>query len=481
MLSTESIKKVGQLIETGQFDEAERVCRNALADGTPDAISYINLAHIAYQKRSVSDAIEHLEAALAIEPDNSPALHNLGVISDQSRDLASAEDYYRRAIAADPHNIAPRKNLASLLLEAGRLDESRTNYAAIIDKNPLDVDAHFAYSRLSRYAVDDPVLAALQALAGHGRNLGSDDQIKISFAVGKANQDLGRYRDAFAAFRTGNVLHYRIHPYAESPNYAMLEDVRTTIDAEFVARHSPAGSTDPLPVFVLGMTRSGSTLVERMLSAHPMITAGGELKYLKTMIQQYLVGSRETIGRAQPHWTTGVMRNCATAYLERLRSHAGTAERVVDKMPGNFAFAGLIAALFPHARIVHTVRHPLATIWSNYSTHFADGLNHTYDLDVLTRYYRQYRATMDHWRKVLPAGRMFDVQYEALVTDPEPVLRDLLRYLELPWDPACLDFHASPGQVRTASMAQVRQPLYTSAVDLWQNYARELESVRIAL
>ena len=481
MLSTESIKKVGRLIATGQLDEAERICRNALADGAPDAISYINLGHIAYQKRSFDEAIGFLEAALAIDPDSSPALYNLGVISDQSGNLDAAESYYRRAIAADPQNIAPCKNLASLLLDAGRLDAARTAYTTLIERAPFDVDAHFAYSRLTSYSDEDPTLPALQALTGRGRGLGADDQVKLSFTVGKANQDLGRYRDAFAAFRTGNALHYRMHPYAEAENYALLADVRAVISADFIARHGRHGLRSRLPIFVLGMTRSGSTLVERMLSQHPDVTAGGEVTYLKSAIQRVLIGDCETIGKAEPAWTPERMQACAGAYLDRLSAHAGPAARVVDKMPGNFAFAGLIAALLPDARIVHTVRHPLATVWSNYTTHFAGGLYHTYDLDVLSRYYRQYRATMDHWRSTLPPGRIFEVQYESLVSDPEPALRELLDFLGLPWDLACLEFHRAPGEVRTASLAQVRRPLYTTAVDRWRHYAEELESVRAAL
>jgi hypothetical protein len=229
------------------------------------------------------------------------------------------------------------------------------------------------------------------------------------------------------------------------------------------------------------MTRSGSTLVERMLSAHPDVAAGGEVNYLKSAIQRVLIGDSETVGKAEPAWTADRMQACASAYLDQLSAHAGSAARVVDKMPGNFAFAGLIAALLPDARIVHTARHPLATVWSNYTTHFAGGLYHTYDLDVLSRYYRQYRATMDHWRSTLPPGRMFEVQYESLVSDPEPALRDLLDFLGLPWDPACLEFHTAPGEVRTASLAQVRRPLYTTAVDRWRHYAEELEPVRAAL
>ncbi len=481
MTSTYSRQAVGQLIAAGRTEEAERLCRDALARGELDPTVYINLAHIAFQKRSFDEAAELLNEALAVDAQNSSALHNLGVISDQAGDLEAAEDYYRRAVAADADNPAPRRNLASLLFDVGRLEESRELYASTIKRTPNDAEAHFAYSRLARYTDDDPTLPALQALTRRGRQMGLDAQVKISFTVGKANQDLGRYEDAYRAFRSGNEVHYKARPYPEAQNYALLDDVRSKIDGAFLERYAAAGVEDPMPIFVLGMPRSGSTLIERMLSAHSAVAAAGEVKYLKACIQRHLIGDRETIGNALGLWTDRDLRNCASAYLEKLSTHADSCGRVVDKMPGNYAFIGLIAAMLPNAKIIHTVRHPMATIWSNYSTHFADALYYTYDLDVLGRYFLEYRKTMQHWQSVLSQDRVFDLHYERLVAEPEETLRSLFEYLELPWERACLEFHKAPGHVSTASRAQVRQPLYTAAVDLWQNYRQQLAPVEAQL
>jgi tetratricopeptide (TPR) repeat protein len=481
MLRRFSTEDVSRLIAAGRFDEAERLCRRALDEGETKIPVYLNLAHIAYQKRSIDDALALLDTILTLEPENSPALHNLGVISDQAGDLGAAEDYYRRAVAGDPDNLAPLRNLASLLMDRGEIDDARTCYASVIAKQPLDADAHFAYSRLARYGEDDATLPALYALAEKGSALSGEAQVKAAFTVGKANQDLGRYDDAFEAFRAGNALHFRQHPYPEARNHAMLADVRARINSALLAKFAGAGPADSMPIFVLGMPRSGSTLVEQMLAAHAEVATAGEVNYLKQAVQGHLIGDRQTFANAIPGWTAGTLSACAGDYLDRLRAHAAGRSRVVDKMPGNFAFIGLIAAMLPGAKIVHTVREPMATIWSNYSTHFRDALHYTYDLDVLTRYYGEYRKTMSHWQTVLPEGRVFELRYEELVTTPEETLRRLLGYLDLEWTPVCLDFHEARRQVRTASIAQVRQPLYTAAVDLWKNYRDRLAPYEAAV
>lgn len=435
---------------------------------------YLNLANAAFRNRSFDEAIRLFEKVVDIDPRNDTALHNLGVIHDVARDFGRAEHFYRRALGANPTNAATIRNLASLLFDVGTHDESRDLYAKLIDLGADDADAHFAYSRLTRYRRDDPTLPALEEAGGRVRRLSPDLQVKLQFALGKAYQDLGEYAAAFDAFRAGNELQHARHPFDEAANYAMLEDVRRCFDADYFARQPNSGINDDLPIFVLGMPRSGSTLVEQILGTHSDVIAAGEVGYLKQSVQKYLIGDRGTFGAAMPYWTRTVLRNAARQYLALLRQHANGARRVVDKMPGNFAFVGLIAQLFPNAAIIHTVRHPMATLWSNYSTHFGDRLGYTCDLDVLTRYIGQYRETMRHWRTVLPPGANHDVEYERLVQDPARTARRLLDAVGLDWEPACLEFHRTQRAVKTASAAQVRRPLYATAVDQWRNYATQL-------
>jgi len=428
-----------------------------------------------------ADEIRKLEDLVAREPDNAKAWHNLGVLNDRRGRLGEAERCYRRAAKCDPELLVSRRNLASLLLDRGNHDESRELYRSLIAADPRDADAHYAYGKLSRYEQDDPVLIALQELSERIPQLDPDGQIKACFTVAKANQDLGRYDDAFEAFRIGNDLHYRRYPYNEPANFAMLDDVKRCMDERFFAAREPLDIADNMPIFVLGMPRSGSTLVEQILASHSDVTGAGELKYLKSCVQKHLIRDRATFSNAVASWSSAALRDAASCYLDKLRPCAGGATRVVDKMPGNFAFIGLIRVLFPNARIIHTTRHPMATIWSNYSTLFGDALHYTYRLDVLTRYYLKYRELMAHWDSVLPAGAVFHVEYERLVQEPESTIRNLISFLELDWQPACLDFHATRREIKTASTVQVRQPLYTSAIEQWRNYRERLSACEDAL
>jgi tetratricopeptide (TPR) repeat protein len=441
----------------------------------PDNIQdYLSRAHAAYQNRSFEEAIRLFGKVVEIDPQNDTALHNLGVIHDVARDFGRAEQFYRRALGANPANAATIRNLASLLFDLGSHDESRGLYAQLIDLDADDAEAHFAYSRLTRYRRDDPTLPALGALQSKSRRLAPELRVKLLFALGKARQDLGQYPAAFDAFRAGNELQYARQPFDEASHYAMLADVRRCFDADYFAAQPTSGIEDELPIFVLGMPRSGSTLVEQILATHGDVAAAGEVDYLKQSIQRHLIGDHDTFSAAVPHWTERALRDAAGHYLRLLRRHANGARRVVDKMPGNFAFAGLIAQLFPKAGIVHSVRHPVATLWSIYSTHFGDRLRYGGNLDVLTRYIGEYQATMTHWRSALPSGTIHDVEYERLVRDPEATIRGLLAAVGLDWEPACLDFHETERVVRTASAAQVRRPLYATAVDQWRNYREQL-------
>lgn len=436
--------------------------------------SYLNQAGNAYQNRSFEEAESYLLKALELDPGNAHVLHNLGALRDRQEDFDKAADYYRRALAAAPDDAVMRRGLASLLFDQGDHDESRQLYADLIQSNPNDIDAHFAYSRLTRYQPDDAMLAALRAAGNSIDQLQPDEQIKLCFTIGKAHQDLGEYGPAFRAFNAGNNLHYCRFPYDENANFALLNDVQQCFDAAFFESHAPVDLSNDAPIFVIGMPRSGSTLIEQILASHSEVSAAGEVRYLKQRIQEHLIKDKGTFANAIPHWTAPALRQTASDYLALLNRHSNGRVRVVDKMPGNYAFVGLIALLFPHAKIIHSVRHPMATLWSNYSTHFGDALHYTYQLDVLTRYFIKYREVMEHWRAVLPEDCICDIEYERLVSDPEGTLRSLFDYLELGWESSCLDFHATKRNVKTASVAQVRQPLYATAVDQWQNYREQL-------
>ncbi|MEM8546941.1 MAG: sulfotransferase [Pseudomonadota bacterium] len=429
-----------------------------------------------------SAAMITLNAVLDRAPEHVGALHNLGVLHDRAGQYEQAEHFYRRALAQQPGNVPTQRNLASLLLDHGSHDESRALYAQIIGANGMDVDAHFAYSRLTRYQPDDSTLPALEKLNKPVESMHWTRQVKFCFTVGKANHDIGRYDAAFGAFEVGNRVHAQHRPFDTTNHFALQEDVRRVFDDAFFARFQPLLEDDAAPIFIVGMPRTGSTLIEQMLTAHSQVTSTGEVPYLSQAVQTQLIGKRETFSNAMPQWTQSMLENAAEAYLRSLERQNPTGySRIVDKTPGNYTFIGLIHTLFPHATIIHTVRHPLATIWSNYATLFREGHRFAYDLPTLTRYYEDYARTMDHWREVLPANAIVDLVYEELVQAPETTLRPLLETMGLAFEPQCLEFYHQKRKVRSASVADVRRPLYETSIAQWQHYAAQLDDTARAL
>jgi hypothetical protein len=323
---------------------------------------------------------------------------------------------------------------------------------------------------LKRFAAADPDLAAMESLAATLANRPERrrDLVTVEFALAKALMDIGAADDAFAWLTRANARHRAGIAYdvaADVGQMAALADAFGMVD--------PIGDPAMRPIFIVGMPRSGTTLVEQILASHPAVHGGGEMKHLDLVLMDHFGGAPDAAQLAALDPAT-----CATlarAYLQRAGAGAPRGTRVTDKMPSNFRHAGLIHRLFPGAVIVHCRRSPQDTCLSIYATHFAQGQHFAYDLAELGTYYRAYRALMAHWRRVLPGTVLVEVDYEAVVADLEHEARRLVAASGLPWDEACLAFHRTARPVRTASVNQVRQPLYGSSVERWRPYARHLE------
>ncbi|MEM7218399.1 MAG: sulfotransferase [Pseudomonadota bacterium] len=393
-------------------------------------------------------------------------------------------------------DTAERHRLASQLFNGEQPALAAPHYARLIEQNPLDADAHFAYGRLTRYSEDDTTLKSLSLAAEHAQRLPPAQQIKLAYALGKANQDLGRFDDAFDSFAAGAALQARAQPYDWRSNFAMMRDAAATLTAtRLSALPRPTTPVSGVaPIFVLGMPRSGSTLIEQILVSHSAVSSAGETKALQRSVAQHLIGARDTIGAAAAHWRAADLDTAANDYRAALQAHAGPDDRfVVDKLPGNFVLLGLIRKLLPDAIIVHSLREPYACLWSCFSTLFGSEMRFSYDLDTLGAYFREYQALLRHWRETLPSHEIaaledkgatptqpgecegfLELRYETLVGGGETMIRALLDAVGLPFNQDCLEFHATARPIKTASVAQVRQPLYRSSIDLWQHYAARL-------
>jgi len=452
--------------DMGRLDQAAAACRRAIAlqPDYPEACA--NLGNILKDMGRLDESETVLRQAIALRPDHAETLSNLGnVLMDQGR-LEESEAMLRRAIALKPEFAGAHNNLGLALKELGRFDEARRATEEAIRLAPRKASYYCNLGELARFAAGGPHVAAMEELAADPGSLSGTDRIALHFALAKAYEHMGWSAASFRQLLAGNALKRRQIAYDEAAISRQMERVATVFTAELIRSREGAGEPSRVPVLIVGMLRSGTTLVEQILASHPAVFGAGELKLLDRAAAEIRPAAPGSPGFPDIASTMSgeQFRELGARYLAALRRLAPDAARITDKMPSNFIFAGLIHLALPNAAIIHTVRDPVDTCISCFSKLFSEGQKHTYDLAELGRYYRRYQALMAHWHRVLPPGRILDVHYEDVVADLEGAARRILAHCGLPWDARCLDFHRTERPIRTASATQVRQPIYQSAV-----------------
>ena len=309
----------------------------------------------------------------------------------------------------------------------------------------------------------------------------ASEAIKLTRAAAKICNDIGRYDDAFRYYLSVKQLLGSLSPQQDH-HAERFRLIRSIFAPAFFAAHQDWGDPSQVPVFIVGMPRSGTTLTEQIIAAHPSAAAAGEIGVPNRIAKSLGFGASDEkafarqISRLKPKEVAALAREG----LEMLVRFSKTAERITDKLPHNFELLGLIAMLFPRAKIIHCRRNPLDTCVSCFLTPLSEEHAYTHDLSALGEYYRDYAALMDYWREVLPMP-ILDVDYESLVADPEGQSRRLVDFVGLDWDPACLEFHAGGRAIHTISRAQVRQPIYDTSIGRWRRYEKHLGPLRAAL
>jgi len=385
-------------------------------------------------------ALQDLEAALAIAPDWLPALLNLGNLHEDMGRREAAAEVYAQVLAVAPGHPVAMARAAGLARLTGP---------------------------------DDPVIAALRsALSRPGLDVA--DRAELGFALGRALDQVGAYDDAFAAYAAANAASRAIDPEGARYDRAAHERFIDSLIAAFPEPAAAVADAGAPPVFICGLFRSGSTLVEQIMAGHSRVTGGGELGLVPGLARA-VAGYPQALAGAGPE----VFAQLRGLYLGGLKTARPQADVVTDKRPDNFLHIGLIKAMFPSARIVHTVREPLDVILSNWFLHLDRSMGHALDLGDLAHWHGQYVRLMRHWKTLYPD--ILDLDYDALVVEPRPAIERLLAYCGLDWEAAVLDFHKAAAPVRTASVWQVREPLYRRSSGRWRHYERHLDGVRAAL
>ena len=505
-------------LSEGRIAVAESLLREHLKQYPTDVAAIRMFAEVAARLGRYDDAQNLLERCLELAPGFAAARHNYAVVLHRQNESAAALEQVNRLLAAEPKHPAYRNLRAAALSRVGDYDEAIKAFADLLAEYPNNAKVWMSYghalktsgaqedsidayrraierapnlgevwwslANLKTFKFTDADIATMRAQLERG-DLRDEDRFHFHFALGKAFEDLGRYADSFDHYGQGNRLRRAGIDYSADANHALVVRSKAVFTEGFFADRADWGASAADPIFVVGLPRSGSTLLEQILSSHPLVEGTQELPNLIAIARTLSDGGIYVEGSKYPgvlgKLTSEQLRAAGERYLEETRVYRKSDRPFfIDKMPNNFVHVGLIQLMLPNAKIIDARRHPLGCCFSGFKQHFARGQHFTYGLEDIGRYYRDYVELMAHFDRVLP-GRIHRVIYETIVDDLEAEVRRLLAYCGLPFDERCLRFYENDRAVRTASSEQVRRPIYRDAVEHWRHYEPWLDPLKQAL
>ncbi len=431
--------------------------------------------------RDYVQVITTLSQLLKMSPNHFLALKTLGYAFLLTGQVANGFRTYQRLLQFYPNNAIGLNGLAMYYTIVGEADEAIKYYKRAVKASPEDAQLLYNLGMMYQYGLTSHYVAQLHKL--HQSNA-ITEQLRVfaCFALARVYGNHGDHKREFRYYDEANRLQFALLSYKEESELAMFDAMEKVFDVACIARLADAGSSDRTPIFVLGMPRSGTSLVEQILASHSLLYGVGEaetLQYIAVKAIPQLLGL--PFPQAVVNMGKEQCRGLAEIALQHLRRLCATGSpHIVDKTPYNVFLIGLLHLLFPEAPVIHCVRNPMDTCWSMFRQHFVGHNPYCYDQVALGRYYRRYRRLMDHWQQVLP-GRVYDLRYEELVEQPETTMRALLAHCRLPWEDNCLSFYRTKRAVITASMQQVRLPIYKTSIGSWLPVAEELAPLRAAL
>ena len=477
-LGPERVESYAQLAMTlralGREADAQVVLGRALTLRPETSEGLCQLGGIYLEMGRFDQAIDSYERALAIDPCSAAAYRGIGRVRFSRGLLEDSRTSIARALELEPENAANYAAMGQTYQTEGRFEEAIAWQRKAIARQPNNSVANYTLSMMRGASDREERIRELERALAE-RPLPPEQAVSLQFALGKVYDEDGDYDAAFRCFKAGNDLRKARQRFVMEEEVAFIDATIATFRRELFAEIGSIGNPSDRPIFVVGMMRSGTTLVEQILASHPQIHGHGELEQIRWLAQSLV--ERSGTGRPYPECVTAIrgplVESLAAEYLAALERDAGMAIRSVDKMPHNFRYLGLIALLFPAAKLIHCVRNPGDTCLSNYCQDF--GIRHAFtcDLEQLGRYHRLYRRLMGHWHDVLPIP-ILDVPYEDLVADQEAWSRKIVDFVGVAWDARCLDYHKTDRPVLTSSFWQVRQPIYSSSIGRWRHYEKHL-------
>ena len=457
-----------------QFGDAAVLLRRAVELAPESVSAWMDLAITLAEREEYEEAITVAGRAIELEPALAKPRRILGDLLTRTAQYEQAIEAFRAGLEVQADNVGCLAGLGHALKTIGRRKDAIQAYRDWIAYYPAFGEAYWSLANLKNYEFTDAEVQAMQEQLDDP-SLPEEPRTHFCFALGKAHEERAEYEQAFDYYERGNSAR-RMREVHDPVDLEVIHDrIIDVFSNEYLERHADSVEKSPAPIFIVGLPRSGSTLIEQILASHSQVDGTRELTGIGQIVQ--MINREAPGGEGYPdalrNMNADDFRRLGEIYLESTQRHRGGKPFFTDKMPNNFPSVGLIHLILPNAKIIDARRHPLGSCMGSYKQLFFKGQPFTYDLLELGEYYLQYRRMMDHWHEVLP-GKILDIKYEDMVTDQEAQTQRLIEYCGLPWEDACLTFHETDRAVFTASSEQVRQPIYQSAVDHWRNYEPQL-------
>jgi len=459
---------------------AVRYFQNTIKSMPQHYVAHWRLAGSYNSMEQLEQAISSFQTALALNSSD-PRLHcHLGQTLRNAGHLEDAISVYQKALQQHPGYAEILFELAKALRDNGDKEQAKVNYRLAIKAKPDYGDAYYQLSTIDKHRVYDDDIQIL--IDGYNQsNIADHERKLVAYGLGKAYEDLQDYDLAFKYFSEANQLHRATYRYSIADEGVRFNRLKKEYDKAFIEHFTDAGVDDNRPIFIIGMPRSGSTLLEQILASHANIGTAGELVYLTGLAKDLQTLTHKPYPEGIKQLDPKHINQLGRDYIEKLRGHGTNLPHTIDKLPHNFLYVGLIKAALPNAKIIDCRREPMGTCLSIFGTYLPSSHHYAFSMQEIGEYYRLYDNLMTHWHNIFPET-IYTLRYEALVSNPETEIRRLLDYCQLPFDKNCLSHHTRTlGTVNTASHSQVRQPIHKNSIQRWLNYGDHLQPLKTAL
>lgn len=504
----EEIQQAVNLYQLQKFSEAESLSKKLLEQNPKVPFLYNLLGLICVALDRNDEAINYYKKGISIKPDYSMIYNNLGTVYKSKKSYFEAENYYKKSIelnneipeahnnlgnlyndlnkqteaitcfkksiSINPNFYVAHYNLGILYKSIGKFGESKKCLTDAIRLHPKFYSAHRAFSQINKYKLKDSHIEIMKKLYNEN-DIDFSGKVELAFALGKAFDDIKSFDDAFKYYNEGNKLRRNNIKFSLKRENDEFLNIKKTFDKSFFNRYQKTGNDDPTPIFILGMPRSGTTLVEQIISSHPEVCGGDELNFFNELVKNYFYKNENFSIQHINHDNANNFRKIGQEYINKIKKIAGKSLRVTDKLPINFKWIGFIKLILPNSKIIHCIRNPKDTCISIYKNYFTNTeLNYAYNFEELVDFYKLYSDIMKFWKKNL-SEFITEIKYENLIRNPKKEIPKLIKNCNLSWNESCIRFYNNKRAIKTASDSQVRNKIYSSSIDSWKNYDKYLK------